>query len=271
MWVVMQKFQHFLITWYQQYGRHDLPWRQTTDPYKILVSELMLQQTQVERVKPKYLAFIERFPSTKELAAASLRDVLVLWQGLGYNRRAKFLYECSKVIEDEYNGKFPQTEEELRALPGIGPYTASAVCTFAYNQPVRLIETNVRTVFLYHFFPEQTDIHDNDLFPLIAEALDTKNPRAWYSALMDYGTYLKKTFPNPNKRSKQYNKQSTFTGSSRQVRGEIIRLLTKTAKLKKEDLYSQLQSNKKFFDQALEQLITEELVFNDSGELRLKE
>lgn len=267
----MLLFQKFLRSWYLSFGRHELPWRQTSDPYKILVSELMLQQTQVERVIPKYLAFIKEFPSTNKLAKASLRDVLVLWQGLGYNRRAKYLYECAKTIEEKYRGEFPKSEETLRELPGIGPYTASAICAFSYNQPVVLIETNVRAVFLYHFFPETTAVDDKVLIPQIAASVDKSNAREWYWALMDYGSYLKKILPNPNRRSKQYTKQSKFTGSLRQVRGEIIRLLTQYESLPTEELFKRIQSNKSHYTDALEQLFEEKLVVEDSGVVSLAE
>lgn len=264
-------FQQFIRHWYLSYGRHELPWRQTTDPYKILVSELMLQQTQVERVIPKYLAFIERFPDTKALATASLKEVLVLWQGLGYNRRAKYLHQCAQAVEAQYNGHFPQAEAALLQLPGIGPYTASAVCTFAYNQPVILIETNVRTVFLYHFFAGKQAVHDKEVLALVQESLDISNPKEWYWALMDYGSYLKKILPNPNRKSKQYTKQSKFTGSLRQVRGEIIRLLSQHDYQSTTELLEKLQSNPVYFQNALEQLLEEALIVEDSGKVSLAE
>lgn len=267
----MLGFQKFLQNWYELYGRHSLPWRQTTDPYKILVSELMLQQTQVDRVIPKYQAFIKRFPNTKMLAAATLRDVLVLWQGLGYNRRAKYIYECAKIVEEKYGGKFPKDEEKLLLLPGIGPYTASAICVFAYNQPVVLIETNVRTVFLYHFFPGSQSVEDKEILQLVKASLDAKNPRQWYSVLMDYGTYLKKILPNPSRRSKHYSKQSTFAGSLRQVRGKIIKILTTHQSLSTPELFSLIQLDFNKYNQALEQLKNEKLVIEDSGSLSLAE
>ena len=137
-----QRFQQYLVRWYHAYGRHELAWRQTTDPYAILVSELMLQQTQVERVIPKYQAFMQKFPTAKALASVQLDEVLRMWQGLGYNRRAKYLWQTASAVTSA-GGEFPKTEEDLRALPGIGPYTASAVACFSYIMPVTLIETNV--------------------------------------------------------------------------------------------------------------------------------
>ncbi len=209
-----------------QHGRHALPWRKTKDPYKILVSEIMLQQTQVDRVLPKYRAFIAQFKTVDALALAPLREVLIAWQGLGYNRRAKMLHSCAQTIVGEYNGTFPKTHAELLSLSGIGPYTASAVLAFAFNTPTPLIETNVRSVYLHHFFNDATDVDDQEILALVKRTLPSENVRLWYWALMDYGSYIKKEFGNPNSKSKQYTKQSAFNGSDRQIRGAIIKLLT---------------------------------------------
>jgi A/G-specific adenine glycosylase len=219
-------FIHTVTTFYKQNGRHTLPWRKTKDPYKILVSEIMLQQTQVDRVLPKYKAFLEQFPNIQALAQGTLRDVLIAWQGLGYNRRAKMLHACAQIVQGEHDGKFPKTHAGLCALPGIGPYTASAVLAFAFNAPTPLIETNVRSVFLHHFFNDATDVADADILSLVEKTMPEQNVREWYWALMDYGSYIKKTFGNPNSKSKHYTKQSAFSGSDRQIRGAIIRLLT---------------------------------------------
>src|SRR6056297_2075654 len=163
----MQKRDRAFITtvknYYDQQGRQHLPWRKTTNPYRILVSEVMLQQTQVDRVIPKYQAFIRVFPNAKRLAAATLGDVLTLWQGLGYNRRAKLLWQCAQVITSERRGRWSKTYTELQQLPGVGPYTAAAVLAFAYNEAVPLIETNVRTVYLHHFFADDTDVTDAEI------------------------------------------------------------------------------------------------------------
>lgn len=218
-------FKRAIREYYREKGRHHLPWRKTTDPYKILVSEIMLQQTQVDRVLPKYKAFIKQWPTARRLAEAALSDVLKAWQGLGYNRRAKMLHACAREIKDTYKGVFPDTKEGLEVLPGVGPYTAGAVMVFAYNKPVTMIETNIRTVYLHHFFNDATDVEDKALLQLITKTVDKKDPREWYWALMDYGAYLKKEFGNPNSRSKHYTKQSKFQGSDRQIRGAILRLL----------------------------------------------
>lgn len=212
-------------TYHRRYGRHDLPWRQTSDPYHILVSEMMLQQTQVARVVPKYQTFMGLFPSAEALAAAPLGAVLRAWQGLGYNRRAKLLHECVRFVSLHLEGKFPTTRPELMALPGIGPYTASAIMAFAYNLPVPVIETNIRTVYLHHFFKDRHQVSDADLLPVIERTLDRRQPCVWYAALMDYGVHLKATIGNQNNRSRHYQRQAKFQGSDRQVRGAIVRRL----------------------------------------------
>lgn len=211
---------------YRTHGRHDLPWRKTRDPYRILVSEVMLQQTQVARVIPKYEAFLQKFPTIHALAAAPLRDVLTLWQGLGYNRRAKALHDAARAIVEQHRGRMPRTETELCALPGIGRYTARAVLVFAYNEPVALLETNIRTVLFAELLHNRTHVPDSELWVRAHEALDTKRPRAWQWALMDYGAHLKARGVRLNHASKHYVKQSAFKGSDREVRGALVRYLT---------------------------------------------
>jgi len=220
------QFREVVWTHYTQHGRHDLPWRKTTDPYKIVVSEMMLQQTQVSRVLPKYKAFVKQWRSARALANAPLSAVLEAWQGLGYNRRAKSLHECAKQVVQEHDGRWPRTYAELLKLPGIGPYTAGAVMAFSYNEPVPIIETNIRTVYLHHFFADVNKVTEIEILRLSADYLDQKNPREWYWALMDYGAHLKQAVGNPNKRAISYTKQSPFAGSDRQIRGAIIKLLT---------------------------------------------
>jgi A/G-specific adenine glycosylase len=188
----------------------------------------MLQQTQVERVVPFYTRFLERFPDAETLAAAPLGEVLSMWQGLGYNRRARLLQQCALSVVSHHGGTFPRTRAGLEALPGIGPYTAGALMAFAYNEEVVMIETNIRTVFIHHFFHTRTgDVTDKELLPLIVRMQDTTHPRAWYSALMDYGTHLKKTVGNVSRKSAHHTPQQPFKGSAREVRGAIIRTLTR--------------------------------------------
>lgn len=208
------------------FGRGSLPWRKTKDPYRILVSEIMLQQTQVERVVSKYTEFLKLFPTVQALSEASLGDVLRAWQGLGYNRRAKMLHECARIVVREYRGIFPKDSLTLRSLPGIGPYTAGAIMAFAYNTSEVIIETNIRTVYLHVFFKDREGVSDAELLPLIERTLDLENPKGWYSALMDYGTHIKKTEGNSSRRSKHHVRQKPFKDSDRQVRGSILRALT---------------------------------------------
>lgn len=259
------QFQHFILNFYYLHGRHNLPWRQTTDPYHILVSELMLQQTQVERVIPKFNNFLKHFPTVGQLSEASLADILQQWQGLGYNRRAKFLHNTAQAVVSQYSGIFPKSEEELRSLPGIGPYTASAICTFAYNQPTIVIETNIRTVFLHHFFPNKTEVSDTELLPLIQSSLETSQPRNWYSALMDYGTQLKKVISNPSRKSKHHTTQSKFKGSKREVRGSIISQLSHHNGLTLQSLKSNLSGEKNYFTNVLHDLINEKMLMKDGN------
>ena len=202
---VTKKEQRFIETvweYYERHGRRSLPWRRTKNPYCILVSEVMLQQTQVERVVPYYASFLKRFPSLAKLANASLGDVLRAWQGLGYNRRAKMLHACAQTVVHTYRGKFPRTQSELMKLPGIGHYTAGAVMAFAFDECAPIIETNIRTVYIHHFFHDEIDIPDSKIVQLTVRTLDKENPREWYYALMDYGAFLKKTVGNQNVRSK---------------------------------------------------------------------
>ena len=222
------EFQALVWDYFQQSGRHDLPWRLAAadgqfDPYTIMVSELMLQQTQVQRVIPKYAEFLQKFPTLQDLAAAELGAVLTAWSGLGYNRRAKFLWQSAQRVVDEYNGVFPQTTAELVNLPGIGKNTAGAIQAYAFNHPVVFIETNIRSVYIHHFFADKTDVSDTDILQLVAATVDSEHPREWYWALMDYGSHLKKSVGNTSKQSKTYMKQSAFHGSKRQIRGQVIK------------------------------------------------
>jgi len=218
------EFQQMVLSYYNNYGR-EMAWRNTTDPYLILVSEIMLQQTQVERVKIKFPEFIAAFPDFASLAVAPLDKVLTVWQGMGYNRRAIALQKCAVRVIHEYCGILPADVDILTTFPGIGRATASSIAAFAFNLPVVFIETNIRRVFI-HFFISGTDtVNDADLLPIVEQALYQKNPRVWYWALMDLGSALKKTVPNPNRRSVHYLKQSPFEGSDREIRGTIIRML----------------------------------------------
>ena len=220
----IRAFRKNIYDYYRTDGR-DLPWRKTKDPYRILVSEVMLQQTQVERVIGKYGEFLAAFPDFHALAEAPLPRLLRLWQGMGYNRRALMLRSLAQKIIDEHRGLLPADPEVLVGLPGIGPYTAGAVLAFVFNEPVVFLDTNIRRVFIDAFFSTREKIRDEEIVPLVRQTLDARNPRKWYNALMDYGAMLKQRRANPNKRSAHYSRQGPFENSDRQVRGRILKVL----------------------------------------------
>lgn len=228
------KFKKLVYNYYRKSGRHNLPWRKTHDPYEILVSEIMLQQTQVSRVLKKYKEFLNTFPTAAALAKASVGDVLKIWQGLGYNRRALNLKRACEIVEKDFKGKFPDTIAHLESLPGIGQSTRGAIMAFAYNIPTVFIETNIRAIYIHHFFPQKNKVSDKELLPIIEKTLDKHNPRDWYYALMDYGVHLKQTLPNPSRKSKHHIKQSQFKGSNREVRSKILKYILKQNRTKQE-------------------------------------
>lgn len=220
----IKKFQKIIYLFYKVNQRH-FAWRYTHDSYKILVSEIMLQQTQTNRVEKKYIEFIKKFPNWKALAETSLKEMLGIWQGMGYNRRALYLQEIAIKVVKNYKNKLPTDPCILQTFKGIGSNTAASICAFAFNLPTVFIETNIRTVFIHYFFKNKKSVSDKMILPLIEQTLDTKHPRVWYHALMDYGVYLKKLYRNPSRKSSHYTKQSKFEGSDRQIRGNILKLL----------------------------------------------
>ncbi len=202
----------------------DLPWRHTHDPYAIWISEVMLQQTQVSRVDGRWQRWLQRFPTVEDLARADKADVLEEWQGMGYNRRALALRDAALAITQRSVG-FPQDEKDLQGLPGIGPATAAGIRAFAFGLPSTYLETNVRAVFLHHLYPAEEGVPDKRLLPLVRAACSPDDPRGWYYALLDYGAWLKRTVPNPSRRSRGHVRQSGFEGSHRQKRAQVVRLL----------------------------------------------
>ncbi|MDD5068787.1 MAG: A/G-specific adenine glycosylase [Candidatus Pacebacteria bacterium] len=251
----IKKFQQTIWNYYAK-NKRQMPWRETTDPYKILVSEIMLQQTQVSRVIPKYESFTKRFPTVQKLAQANMGDVLKLWQGLGYNRRALNLKRAAEMVVRDFGGEVPNDLEKLDSLPGVGAATAGAVAAYAWNKPTLFIETNIRRTFL-HFFFDDADckmVDDKVIFPFVEKALPNSRwnhssewfhkekvtPREWYYALMDYGAMLKATVPNPNRRSAHYAKQSKFAGSNREVRGKILELISAKEKMSEKKLLEEI-------------------------------
>lgn len=245
------------------------PWRYNEDPYHIVVSEIMLQQTQTYRVEPKFETFITRFPAWQDLASASWPEVLTAWQGLGYNSRAKRLLDIAKRIVEEHKGIVPQDPDILVTFPGIGPNTAGSICTFAFNKPTVFAETNIRAVFIYHFFPGQEKVHDTYLLPLIQATLDTTDPRSWYYALMDYGVWLKKQTVNPTRRSAHYTKQSKFKGSDREIRSMILKKLLAYNSLTEFELMNSIDREPERIKKIIQDLCNEHLIQCKDGKFYL--
>lgn len=229
--VKIEDFQKIIWTHYKMNGRHDLPWRKTKDVYAVMVSEIMLQQTQVNRVLQKYTEWMKRFPTLEVLASASLQEVLLMWKGLGYPRRAKYLYQIAQMAaRGEVSLTQNITPEYLDALPGIGPYTARAIYTFTQNKKEVLIETNIRTIFTHHFFSKKESVTDEELLLYIEKSLPESNYREWYWALMDYGSFLKQNGIRINTKSTHYRKQTPFKGSIREVRSAVLHLVATSKK-----------------------------------------
>jgi A/G-specific adenine glycosylase len=305
-------FQHMIWNFYITAGRHTLPWRKNITPYKIVVSEIMLQQTQVDRVIPFFQKWMRSFPSWKKLATASQAEVLRHWKGLGYNSRALRLHHLAKLITEKYQGKIPQTRDELESLPGIGPYTAGAVMAFAFDTATPIIETNIRRIYIHHFFKNKEGISDKEILekvertipqppltppwqegepvPLIpppcegggAEGGGGEKRRGlggvytslvahWYWALMDYGAYLTKIIPNPNKKSKHYTKQSKFEGSDRQIRGKILEILLDKKSQTFDQMVSNLKEDEERVGKIIEDLEKESFVLIRNAKISLKE
>lgn len=247
----IRAFQKEILQWYEK-NKRDLPWRRTREPYRILVSEVMAQQTQLTRVIPKYEAWLKEFPTIASLANAKTTDVLRLWSGLGYNRRALYLQKAAKALnelriknyelwgEQERDEYWPKTPEELKKLPGIGEYTARAVACFAFDQQVAVVDTNIRKVILTRFQNPRSGVkrgHGKSQIPsekeiqeIAGRLLPKGKAYEWNQALMDYASseLKKEKIPIP--------KQSRFHGSNRYYRGQIIKLLIQEQRVKRQDL-----------------------------------
>jgi A/G-specific adenine glycosylase len=245
-----RQFQRIILDFYRIEGR-TFAWRKTTNAYRITVSEVMLQQTQTERVVEKYPLFLKQFPTWRALASASTAEVLKVWQGLGYYRRALNLHRAAKVISEQHRGRIPGTVDELRLIPGFGPYTAAAVLTFSKNQPHPMIETNIRDLYLYAFFPGIAAVHDREILNMVQETMHLPDPRSWFYALMDAGVELKRFRKGTNRRSQHYTRQSAFIGSTRQVRAAVLRLITECGPVDEGAIFEQLSFGKDRIQDAL--------------------
>jgi len=254
----MNVFQKKILTFYKKEGRN-LPWRHTTNRYHILVSEIMLQQTQVNRVIEKYNQWIKTFPTIPDLANASLSEVLTLWSGLGYNSRGKRLWECAQQIVEKFEGTVPNNPEDLLTLPGIGPYTSRSILIFADNKNIATVDTNIRRI-LIHELKLDENITEKELFALAEEIFPRGKSRDWHNALMDYGSLIltaKKSGIKPT------SKQKPFKTSKRFYRGAIMKHLTthKTITLKEANTYK-IQNNTNNIAEILKDLEKEQLIIN---------
>lgn len=252
-------FKEFIWNFYEQ-NKRDFAWRHVENPYYVLVSEIMLQQTQTHRVITKYEEFIAAFPTFESLATSSLRDVLSVWQGLGYYRRARFLHQLAQIVVNEYGGVLPQDLKTLETLPGIGPGTAGSIGAFAFNCPTVFIETNIRTVFIHSFFQDKVGVTDKELLPLIAATVDHDNPKEWYYALMDYGVWCKQRQVNPSRKSAHYTKQSKFEGSDRQIRAKILKLITTKETISHQDILSIIDGDIDRVEKIIDKLVAEDFI-----------
>lgn len=241
-----------------------MPWRKTPSLYYVIVSELMLQQTQVERVLPKFQQWVRQFPTWQQLADATLADVLVAWQGLGYNRRAKYVHQIAKAVVEQGE---PTTYEELLSLPGIGKNTAGAVMNYHFAQATPFVETNIRTVYLHHFYPTVATVSDIELLERVTATIDNEHPREWYWALMDYGSFLKRQGVRNIQQSTHYKKQAPLQGSIRQVRGQIITQLALGA-MGDKALRQQLNADQRY-QPAIDALLQEGLITRRDGRYEL--
>lgn len=279
--LIMKKFVNEIVQYYAKHKRSDLPWRKQKyrTPYAITVSEIMLQQTQVSRVIRYFEKWMAEFPTVHELAQATPARVLTMWQGLGYNNRGLRLKRLAEVITTELGGEFPTSKNELQELPGIGPYTAGAIMAFAYNKPTVMIETNIRRVFIHHFFKGAQSVHDSELVPIIDKAMTyvTKNEilsaREWYWAMMDYGADLPKLAnTNANTKSAHYTKQSRFQGSVRQVRSNIVKWLLEHPSIHVSRIAEMLgivDENDARIPRAIASLVRDGMIVEQNGRVRL--
>ncbi|MBA2306884.1 A/G-specific adenine glycosylase [Candidatus Dependentiae bacterium] len=264
----ISQFQALIYDYYKAH-RRVLAWRYCDNPYYVIVSEIMLQQTQVDRVINKYEQFIAAFPTLEQLANARISDVIAVWQGLGYNRRALSLQLLARRVYEEYGGEIPQDPELLTTFKGIGKATAASICAFAFNSPTIFIETNIRSVYIHCFFSGASEVKDNDILPVVEQTVDLNDPRSWYYALMDYGVMLKKKHKNPSRKSAHYVVQSRFEGSDRQVRGLILKLLLERQIMAEDEFFACIERDPERISLILAALCKEGFIVENKGFYRL--
>lgn len=265
----VDSFRAQIWQYYLDHGRQ-FSWRSTITPYRVFISEIMLQQTQTGRVEEKFAAFVSRFGSFNDLAAAQLSEVLRCWKGLGYNRRAKYLHDAARRVVDEFDSVLPDDPATLVQLPGIGPATAASISVFAFNRPHPFVETNIRTVFIHFFFGDQPKVTDRQILDLVEQTMDIEEPRQWFYALMDYGVMLKKTVGNLSRRSSHYQKQARFEGSNRQLRGRILELLIEQGRVRTDKVAELLEQHGERIAPLIDALTSEGLIIKDRDDRYLK-
>lgn len=242
----IKSFQDKILSWYAEHQR-DLPWRKTREPYNIMISEIMSQQTQIPRVVQKYQEWLEAFPTIQDLAQAPVAKVLTHWSGLGYNRRALYLQKAAQAIVSDFDGIFPQDVATLQTLPGIGEYTASAISCFAFDKQIVVIDTNIRKVIITQFLIDSEEVGGKNEMKIIREIAEQLLPHGrayeWNQALMDYaGSVLRKekiTIP----------KQSKFKDSDRYYRGQILKLLLQKQSITPLELHDHFNKKEQIINQ----------------------
>ena len=230
----------------------------------------MLQQTQVERVRTKYVEFLAAFPDFAALAGARFQAVLAAWQGLGYNRRAIALHRCAQAVMERHGGLLPDDVTALETLPGIGPYTARAIAAFAYGRPTVFIETNIRTAFIHHFFHDRQGVRDGEILPLVAATRDDAAPRDWYYALMDYGVMLKKEHGNPGRKSAHHVRQSPFKGSNRELRSRILKEILANPGVTEAEIVAILGADGEAARNNLARMEKEGFIYREGNKLKIR-
>ncbi len=261
-----------ILVWYAECGR-DLPWRHTRDPYKILIAEVMLQQTQVSRVVRKYKEFVRAFPNTKKLAEAKTGDVITVWKGLGYNRRALFLQRTAQAVRTEFGGRFPQTFEGLKSMPGIGEYTARAILSFAFGVVTPVLDTNHRKFYQKMFFGDevQSDIilHTKAevVVAYIARTFGETAVYDWNQALMDWVSAHPEQYILPKKKKKQ---SIPFKQTNRYIRGKIIDLLRTEKCISLHRVYAEFpEYTKEHMREVVDGLVIDQLILREKQSILL--
>jgi A/G-specific adenine glycosylase len=251
----VEAFQEKVMNWWAENAR-DLPWRQDPSPYKVLVSEVMLQQTQVSRVVPKFEEFLAVYPTVESLAKAKTKQLLKVWSGLGYNRRAIWLREAAQQIVERK--EFPQNVRDLQSLKGIGSYTSRSILIFAFNKDLAAVDTNIRRVLIASGFADE-NMSDTELQSVADRVLLKGRSRDWHNALMDFGSQV---HTSSSTGISPLSTQPCYEGSSRQIRGAIIRTLTESDELSIQELQSLLdcEIDDTKLREIVHQLITDGLV-----------